>query len=75
MICRWDQYILGYHSSIVNRSNKIMTDVNALTRINGKSISQYCIIASILYSTYKQRQPKVYEGSVFTKDNISKNDF
>ena len=49
MICHWDQKILGYHFSIVQRSNKIMTDVNALT-IFRKFISQYWIITSILYS-------------------------
>ena len=50
-----------------------MTDVDALTRILGKFISQYCIIASILYSTEKQRQPKAYEESIFTEENIVKN--
>ena len=71
MICDWDQKILGYHFSIVQRSNKIMTDVNALT-IFRKFISQYYIIASILYSTDKLQRMKAYEDSIFTKENIVK---
>ena len=50
-----------------------MTDVDNLTRILGKFISQYCIIASILYSTEKQRQPKAHKEPIFTEDNIVKN--
>ena len=35
-------------------------------------ISQYCIIASIIYSTDKQKQPKSYKESVFIGDDIVK---
>ena len=40
MIFRWTQELLGYHFLIMHQSNKIMTDVNALTRIFGKLIPQ-----------------------------------
>ena len=73
MIFCWDQDLLGYHFQIVRQSKKFITDVDSLTRRFGKLISQYCIIASILYITYKHRQPKSYEESVFTKENIVKN--
>ena len=46
--------------------------VNALTSRFEKLISQYCIIASILYSIEKEKQPKAYEESVSIKDNIVK---
>ena len=72
MVCRWDQELFGYHFIIVQWSNKMMTDVDALTSRFGKLISQYCIIASILYITDKQQRPDAYEESVFTKDNIVK---
>ena len=50
----------------------MMTDVDYFTTIFGKLISQYCIIASILYSTDKHRQLDASEDSVFIKDNIIK---
>ena len=72
MVCRLSQELLGYHFSIMHQSNKMMIDIEALTRRFGKLISQYCIIASILYSTDKQRRSKEYIESIFTKDKIVK---
>ena len=67
MVFHWAQELLGYHFSIVHWINKIMIDVNSLT-----ASSQYCIIASILYSTDKPRRPKSYKESVFIRYNIVK---
>ena len=53
MIYYWYQELLVYHFSIVYQSNKIMTDVEALTRRFVKFISKYYIVASILIQ-YKQ---------------------
>ena len=61
MICRWYQELLGYHFSTVHQSNKMMVDVDDLTRISGKLISQYCTISYILHNTDKQRRPKVHK--------------
>ena len=51
MDLRWAQELLGYNFSMVRQSNKIMAYVDALPSRLVKLIAQYCIIASILYST------------------------
>ena len=50
----------------------MMSNVGDLTSIFGKFIAQYCILASILYSTDKQQRPEEYEESIFTEENIVK---
>ena len=67
MVCRWAQELLGYQFSIIHRSNKMMADVDELTRRFGKLISQHCMIASILYHTEKIKRPEAYDEAVFTK--------
>ena len=71
-ISRWTQDLLGYHFSILHRSNKMMSDISALTRRSWKLIAQYCIVVSILYSTDKHQRPKAYKELIFTKDNTVK---
>ena len=51
----------------MHQCNKIITDSNALTRRYVKLISQYFIIASILYNTDKNLWTKAHEEYVFTK--------
>ena len=50
----------------------MVSDVDTLTMRPRKFIAQLYIIASILYSTDKQRRPKAYEESIYTEDNIVK---
>ena len=53
----------------------MVSDVDTLTMRPRKFIAQLYIIASILYSTDKQRRLKEYKESIFTEDNIVKNYF
>ena len=50
----------------------MVSDVDTLTMRPRKFIAQLYIIASILYSTDKQRRLKEYKESIFTEDNIVK---
>ena len=69
MILHWDQELLGYHFSIVHQRNKMMTDVNTLTKGFG-------ILFAVLYNCFyfiqyrKQRRQKSYEELVFTKEKL-----
>ena len=67
MILYWDKELLGKYFSIELQNKKTMTDVDTLTRIFGKFISIFCIIASILYSAKKQKRPKSY---VFANEKL-----
>ena len=49
-VCCWAQEFIGYQFQIVHRSNKIMVDVDAVTRRFGTLIAHRCMIASI-YTT------------------------
>ena len=49
MIGRWAQELLGYHFTVVHRSNRMMVDVDALSRRVGPLIATHCIVGNILH--------------------------
>ena len=69
MVCRWAQEFLGYHFSIVHRSNNILADVDALTRRFGTLTDHHCLISSILHHTDKINISEAYYEAVFTKED------
>ena len=50
-VCRWDQELLGYHVSILHQSERMMRDVDAISRRFGLIISSYTRNASVLSDT------------------------
>ena len=68
MVCLWAQELLGCHFSILHRSNKMMADVDAITRRLGPLISQHCMIASILHNTDKIKILDAYDEALFSKE-------
>ena len=68
MVCRWAQEFLSYQFSIKNRIKRMMAEVDALTRIFGTLIAQYCMIASILHHTDKIKSPEAYNKAVFNQE-------
>ena len=77
MVCRWVQELLGYHFTIVYRSNKIMVDVDALTWIFGHIISHNIFIPALLRSRDRSKCPRAYAATEFSNlgnVNITKTD-
>ena len=65
MICRWAQELLGYQFTVVHRCNRMMADVDALTRRFGPLIATHCCIAGILHKTDITARPLAYESASF----------
>ena len=72
MIGRWAQELLGYHFTVVHRSNRIMVDVDALSRRYGPLIATHCTIAGILYRRDKDQRPSAYDKATFSSSQSSK---
>ena len=66
MVCLWDQELLGYHFTIVHRSNKMMVNVYALTRRFGHLISHHIAIASLLSSRDHAKSNRAYDATKFS---------
>ena len=72
MIGRWAQELLGYHFTVVHRSNRMMVDVDALSRRYGPLIATHCTIAGILYRRDKDQRPSAYDKATFSSSQSSK---
>ena len=64
-ICRWAQELLGYHFSCIHRSDKMMGDVDSLTRRFGTTIAIHLAISSILKAVDKRKRPAAYDKNNF----------
>ena len=62
MICRWSQELLGYDFVVIHRNNRMMVDVDALTRRFGKLVAKHMMIAAYLTDKDKTARPKAYEA-------------
>ena len=62
MICRWAQELLGYDFDVIHRNNRMMVDVDALTRRFGPLIAKHMVIAAYLRDKDKTSRPKAYEN-------------
>ena len=77
MVCRWAQEILSCNFTIVHRSNKIMFDVDPLTRHSGHFISHHISISSLLISRDLSKRPRAHattKFSDFVNVNITETD-
>ena len=65
MVYRWAQEILGYQFTVVYRSNRMMVDVDSLTRRYSPLIAIHCMVATILGQRYLTLKPLAYDSSIF----------
>ena len=77
MVFFWAQELLGYHFTIIHRSNKMMVNVDALTRSFGHLLSHHIAIADLLRSRDHAKSNRAYETTKFSdlgNVKITKND-
>ena len=74
MVQRWAQELLGYHFSILHRSNQMMIDVDALSRRFGSRITSHLMISKILSSRDVRKRPFAYDIESFQSSQRSKMD-
>ena len=60
MIYRWTQELIGYHFTVLHRSNNMMRDVDALTRRFSSLIIQHIHTSNILQHMDVTTHPRVY---------------
>ena len=72
MICRWAQELLGYNFTVVHRPNRMMVDVDALSRRYGSLITTHCVVSSILHQRDISHRPAAYDKAAFISSNSSK---
>ena len=72
MICRWNQELLGYHFTVVHHSNRMMIDVDSLSRLHESFIVTHCIVTSILHQINKNHRPRAYDKATFLSSHSSK---
>ena len=60
MICRWAQELLGYHFTVLHRSQSMMRDVDALSRRFGPLIVQHINTADILHDIDNSNRQQAY---------------
>ena len=65
MICRWAQELLGYQFAVVHRPNKMMKDVDALSRNHYPLVSLHLKIAAYLHMHDTEQRPLAY-----ARDNL-----
>ena len=65
MVQRWAQELLGYHFTVIHRKERMMIDVDALTRRFGEPIATYVCIATILKRLDKAQRPTAYDAAQF----------
>ena len=65
MVCRWEQELLVYNFTIANRSNKMMVDLDALTRRFGNLISNHISTNALLSSHDRYKRPHTYAATEF----------
>ena len=69
-VCRWAQELLGYHFSCVHRSNRMMANVDSLTRRFGKPTAQYLAVAFLLHQNNKEARPSAYDPNNFIDNKL-----
>lgn len=72
MICRWAQELLGYQFGVIHRHNRMMADVDALTRRFGHLLATHYCISSLLHERNRKFRPEVFERSMFHSNTKSK---
>ena len=65
MVCRWAQELLGHQFTVVHRSNRMMVDVDSLTRRYGPLIAMHCMVATILRQRDFTLKSLAYDSSIF----------
>ena len=65
MVCRWLQELLGYPFTIIQRSNKMMVNLYALTRRFGHITSHHIAIFALLKSCDQSKRPRAYAPTKF----------
>jgi hypothetical protein len=71
-VMRWSQELLGYQFSVIHRNNRMMIDVDGLTRRFGPLIAQYCMIASILSQRDRAHRPMSYDPELFVSSKTAR---
>ena len=71
MFCIWAQELLGYHFTIVHRSNNIMVDVYALNRRFGHLSSHNIAIAILLRYQERAKLPRAYATKLTNLGNAN----
>ena len=72
LVCRWAQELLGYQFTIVHRPNRMMANVDSLTRRYGPLIAIHYIVSSILYHLDNVTRPLAYEPTTFYNSATAK---
>ena len=62
MICCWAQEFWGYQFSVVYRNQRMMADVDALTRRFVPIIATHCLVADILHKRDDELRPLDYQS-------------
>ena len=72
MLQRWKQELLGYTFAVVHRPNRIMCDVDALSRRYRKLIVAHLCISNILHDHDELHRPQAYQQDDFISSRKSK---
>ena len=67
MVQRWAQERLIYHLTVINRSEKMMGDVNAITKRFGENVSVYLRVAKSLLKKDELKCPYSYDDTDFVR--------
>ena len=65
MVCHWAHKLLGYHFTIIHRINKIVADVDDLTRRFEHLVNHHISISDILISSDHANLPCVCAATEF----------
>ena len=66
MVCHWAHKLLGYHFTIIHRINKIVVDVDDLTRRFEHLVNHHISISDILISSDHANLPCVCAATKFS---------
>ena len=72
MVCRWAQELLGYQFTVVHRPNRMMVDVDSLTRRYGPLIAMHCMVSYILHRRDVVHKPLAYDRAAFLDSKTAK---
>ena len=72
LVCLWAQELLGYQFTIIHRPNRMMADVDSLTRRYGSLIAMNCMVSSILYQRDTVTRPFAYVTKIFHNSSTAK---
>ena len=72
LVCRWAQGLLGYQFTMIHRPNRMIADVDSLTRRYGPLIAMYCMVSSILHQRDTVTHPLAYETEIFHNSATAK---